>query len=55
MAILDRQGVAYSRCPLTTADFLPIDGHPTQEGYDKIVACAHDALGPAGDTRTAHW
>jgi hypothetical protein len=44
VAMLQRHGVAYSWCRLTAADFLKLDGHPTHEGYDKIIACAHQAL-----------
>jgi hypothetical protein len=43
-AILQRHDVPYTWCPLTIADYLKNDGHPTREGYDKIVTCAHNVL-----------
>jgi hypothetical protein len=46
--ILQRHGVPYTWCPLTTADYLKNDGHPSRAGYDKIVACADKALDQTG-------
>jgi hypothetical protein len=36
--------VAYSWCHLSGSDFMPNDGHPNRIGYDKLAACADDAL-----------
>jgi hypothetical protein len=43
-AALDAHNLAYSWCHLSGGDFLPNDGHPNKAGYDKLAACADDAL-----------
>lgn len=44
VATLNAQGVPHELCRLSHEDFLPLDGHPTAAGYDKVVACADRAL-----------
>ena len=44
MAALKAHGLPYYWCRLDHKDFLPIDGHPTAAGYDKLVACADQAI-----------
>jgi hypothetical protein len=45
VATLKAHGVPHESCQLSHEDFLPLDGHPTADGYDKVVACADRALG----------
>lgn len=44
VATLQSNGVAYRWCPLSREDFMPNDGHPNRQGYDKLVACADQVL-----------
>ena len=44
VAALKAHGLPYDWCRLNYDDFLPIDGHPSAAGYDKLVACADQAL-----------
>ena len=48
-AALKAHGLPHDWCRLNHDDFLPIDGHPTAAGYDKLAACAEQALAGAGD------
>lgn len=43
-ATLKSHGIAYRWCPLLGRDFMSYDGHPNRAGYDKVVACAEQAL-----------
>jgi hypothetical protein len=45
VATLTAHGVPHDWCRLSPEDFLPLDGHPTAAGYDKVVACADRTLG----------
>jgi len=36
---LTQEQIPYTQCDLTSADYMPIDGHPNQQGYQKILAC----------------
>jgi hypothetical protein len=44
VATLKSHGIAHRWCPLSRNDFLPIDPHPNRAGYDKLMACADEAL-----------
>jgi hypothetical protein len=44
-AQLTAHNVAHSWCQLSSSDFLPYDGHPTAQGYDRVVECADKVLG----------
>ena len=44
VALLTARKAPYSWCRLTQADYMPYDGHPNRDGYDKLAACAEDAL-----------
>ncbi len=44
VAILKAHALPHGFCHLDHDDFLPIDGHPTAAGYDKLAACAEQAL-----------
>ena len=41
---LNAHGIPHDWCHLSPDDFLPIDGHPTAAGYDKLVACVDRTL-----------
>ena len=43
-AMLAKHGLPFTWCRLNETDYLAIDGHPTSAGYDKVVACADQAL-----------
>lgn len=45
VAVLKAHGLPHEWCRLNYDDFLPIDGHPSTAGYDKLVACADRARG----------
>ena len=45
VATLNAHGVPYDQCHLNYDDFLPVDGHPSAAGYEKLAACADRALG----------
>jgi len=36
---LTQEQIPYTKCDLTSADYMQIDGHPNQQGYQKILAC----------------
>jgi hypothetical protein len=36
--------LAFSWCRIPKSDYLPIDGHPTRAGYDKLVECVDAVL-----------
>jgi hypothetical protein len=36
---LTQEQIPYTQCDLTSSDYMPIDGHPNQQGYQKILAC----------------
>jgi lysophospholipase L1-like esterase len=42
---LTQEQVPFTQCDLTSADYMPIDGHPNQQGYQKILACTIKAMG----------
>ena len=44
VALLASRQVPYSWCRLTEADYMLYDGHPNRNGYDKLAACAQEAL-----------
>lgn len=44
MTALKAHGLPYEWCRLEHGDFLPVDGHPSAAGYDKLAACADRAL-----------
>ena len=41
---LTQDQVPFSQCDLSTADYMPIDGHPNQQGYQKILRCVISAM-----------
>ncbi len=43
--VLKAHSIPYRWCHLSEDDFMPYDGHPNRGGYEKIAACADEALG----------
>jgi hypothetical protein len=41
---LDANGYEWKECPLGMGDYMPIDGHPNQLGYEKIFKCFSSLL-----------
>lgn len=41
---LTQEQVPFTQCDLTSADYMPIDGHPNAKGYQKILRCTLDLL-----------
>jgi lysophospholipase L1-like esterase len=44
---LIQERVPFTQCALTSADYMPIDGHPNEQGYQKILGCTIKAMGNA--------
>lgn len=42
---LTQDQVPFSQCDLSSADYMPIDGHPNQQGYQKILGCVINVMG----------
>ena len=36
---LIKEHIPYSQCDLSSTDYMPIDGHPNQQGHQKILGC----------------
>ena len=48
--VLKNHSIPYRWCDLSVDDFMPHDGHPNRAGYDKVMACADEALGKSEET-----
>ena len=42
---LAERNIEYTTCPLGMRDYMPIDGHPSARGYEKIRSCLFAVLG----------
>jgi len=43
-AFLQSQHFDWQFCPLSADDYMPIDGHPNKQGYEKMLACLRNVL-----------
>ena len=52
--LLRQYGLEFSWCDLGAGDFMPLDGHPTAKGYQKLAACLEGVLRDIGVASVGH-